>query len=158
MKRFFHNNGLLLIIIAVLLAALLGIGAFFLGGSPLTNLAEILTTPFRAASSAVAEWAQDRYDRAFRYDQMEQANEELRQRLAELEGLEREYQDAIRERSGWRICWVWRKSGRSSPMRTPRSPGAPPPIGSPTSPSTAEAKMGWRWTTASSTSTATWWA
>lgn len=98
MKRFFHNNGLLLIIIAVLLAALLGIGAFFLGGSPLTNLAEILTTPFRAASSAVAEWAQDRYDRAFRYDQMEQANEELRQRLAELEGLEREYQDAIREK------------------------------------------------------------
>ena len=98
MKRFFHNNGLLLIIIAVLLAALLGIGAFFLEGSPLTNLVEILTTPFRAASSAVAEWAQDRYDRAFRYDQMEQANEELRQRLAELEGLEREYQDAIREK------------------------------------------------------------
>ena len=59
---------------------------------------EIVSTPFRAISSTVAEWAQEQYDRAFQYDALEQTNEELRRRIAELEELEREYQDAIREK------------------------------------------------------------
>ena len=46
----------------------------------------------------MAEWAQEQYDRAFQYDALEQTNEELRRRIAELEELEREYQDAIREK------------------------------------------------------------
>ena len=59
---------------------------------------EIVSTPFRTISSTVAEWAQEQYDRAFQYDALEQTNEELRRRIAELEELEREYQDAIREK------------------------------------------------------------
>ena len=98
MKRFFQNNGLLLIVIAALLAAVLGVGSFLLGADPLTNLVEIVATPFRGISSAVANWAQEQYDRAFRYDALEQTNEELRHRVSELEELEREYQDAIREK------------------------------------------------------------
>lgn len=97
MKRFFHDNGLLLVLIAALLAAVVGVGSSILGLNPLTGLVELVSTPFRAASSAVAAWTQERYDRAFRYDALEQTNEELRQRIAELEELEREYQDAIRE-------------------------------------------------------------
>lgn len=97
MKRFFHDNGLLLVLIAALLAAVVGVGSSILGFNPLTGLVELVSTPFRAASSAVAAWTQERYDRAFRYDALEQTNEELRQRIAELEELEREYQDAIRE-------------------------------------------------------------
>lgn len=98
MKRFFRDNGLLLVIIAALLAAVLAVGSSLLGADPLTNLAELAATPFRGISSAVANWTQERYDRTFRYDQMEQTNEELRHRVSELEELEREYQDAIREK------------------------------------------------------------
>ena len=98
MKRFFRDNGLLLVIIAALLAAVLAVGSSLLGADPLTNLAELVATPFRGISSAVANWTQERYDRTFRYDQMEQTNEELRRRVSELEELEREYQDAIREK------------------------------------------------------------
>ena len=98
MKRFFRDNGLLLVIIAALLAAVLAVGSSLLGADPLTNLAELAATPFRGISSAVANWTQERYDRTFRYDQMEQTNEELRHRVSELEKLEREYQDAIREK------------------------------------------------------------
>ena len=98
MKRFFRDNGLLLVIIAALLAAVLAVGSSLLGADPLTNLAELVATPFRGISSAVANWTQERYDRTFRYDQMEQTNEELRHRVSELEKLEREYQDAIREK------------------------------------------------------------
>ena len=98
MKRFFRDNGLLLIIIAALLAAVLAVSASFLGTSPLANLLGLLATPFRSVSSAVADWSQEQYDRTFRYDAMEQTNEELRRRIAELEELEREYQDAIREK------------------------------------------------------------
>ena len=98
MKRFFRDNGLLLVIIAALLAAVLAVGSSLLGADPLTNLAELVATPFRGISSAVANWTQERYDRTFRYDQMEQTNEELRHRVSELEELEREYQDAIREK------------------------------------------------------------
>lgn len=97
MKQFFHDNGLLLVLIAALLAAVVGVGSSILGFNPLTGLVELVSAPFRVASSAVATWTQERYDRAFRYDALEQTNEELRQRIAELEELEREYQDAIRE-------------------------------------------------------------
>ena len=98
MKRFFRENGLLLVLIAVLLAAVLAVGSAILGANPLTNFMEIVSTPFRTISSTVAEWAQEQYDRAFQYDALEQTNEELRRRIAELEELEREYQDAIREK------------------------------------------------------------
>lgn len=97
MKRFFRDNGLLLVIIAVLLAAVLAVGSSVLGANPLTNLVEIIATPFRGISAAVTNWTQEQYDRTFRYDALEQTNEELRRRIAELEEMEREYQDAIRE-------------------------------------------------------------
>lgn len=98
MKRFFRDNGLLLVVAAVLLAAVLAVGSAILGANPLTNLLEVVATPFRAVSSAVAGWAEQQYDRTFQYDALAQSNEELRRRLAELEQLERDYQDAIREK------------------------------------------------------------
>ena len=64
MKRFFRNNGLLILIAAVLLAAVLAVGSLILGGDLLADALGVLTTPFRSASSAVAGWVEERYDRA----------------------------------------------------------------------------------------------
>lgn len=97
MKNFLRKNGILLIIIAVLLAILLGIGVSVLGYNPISGILNTLGTPFRAISTAVTNWTEDRYDRAFRYDQLVAENEQLRQRVAELEEAARKGEDAIRE-------------------------------------------------------------
>ena len=97
MKRFFQNNGGLLLIAAGLLAAVLALGAQILGFDPLTSVLEVLATPFRTASAAVANWGQERYDRAMRYEELAAENEALRQRVAELERDAIAGQDAARE-------------------------------------------------------------
>ena len=102
MKQFFRNNGALILIAAVLLAAVLAVGAFILGGDPLADVLGVVTTPFRSLSSAAAEWVEERYDRAFRYDALEESNEELKSRVADLEKLERDYEDAVRQNELYR--------------------------------------------------------
>ncbi len=97
MSRFFRNNGGLLVVAAVLLAAVLAVGAHILGYDPLTSVLEVLATPFRAASSAITNWAEGQYDRAFRYEELQAENEALRQRVAELERDAIAGQDAARE-------------------------------------------------------------
>lgn len=97
MKNFLRNNGILLIIIAVLLAAVLGIGASILGYNPISSILNTLGTPFRYLSTAVTNWTEDLYDRTFRYDQALLENEQLKQQVAELEQAAREGQDALAE-------------------------------------------------------------
>lgn len=97
MKQFFRNNGGLIVIAAVLLAAVLALGSYILGFNPLTGALEVLATPFRAVSSTVANWAQEQYDRTFRYEELLAENEALRQRVAELEEDAIAGQDAARE-------------------------------------------------------------
>lgn len=97
MKNFLRNNGILLIIIAVLLAAVLGIGASILGYNPISSVLNAIGAPFRYLSTAVTNWTEDLYDRAFRYDQALLENEQLKQQVAELEQAAREGQDALAE-------------------------------------------------------------
>lgn len=97
MKRFFQNNGGLILVAAILLAAVLALGSSILGFDPVTDLAEVIATPFRAASTAVTNWAGDWYDRSFRYAELEAENEALRLQVAELLAAALEGQDAQRE-------------------------------------------------------------
>ena len=92
MKQFFRNNGGLLLV-----AAVLALGSYILGFDPLSGALEVLATPFRAASSAVTNWTQAQYDKAFRYEELAAENEALRQRVAELERDAIAGQDAQRE-------------------------------------------------------------
>lgn len=102
MKQFLRNNGILLLVAAVLLAAVLAVGSFLLGGDPIANVVGVVTTPFRNLSATVAQWVEDQYDRAFQYDALVQANEELRQQFAELQETVRESEDAIRQNEMYR--------------------------------------------------------
>ena len=97
MRDFFRNNRGLLVLAALLLAGVITVGAYILGYDPLTKMLELLATPFRAASSAVTNWAEDQYDRAFRYEELLAENEALRQRVAELEQDAIAGADAVRE-------------------------------------------------------------
>lgn len=97
MKKFLHENGILLVIIAVLLAAVLAIGSALMGHNPVTGVLNAIGTPFRSLAATISEWSQERYDRAFRYDELETENELLRRRVAELEEAARTGEDAQRE-------------------------------------------------------------
>ena len=104
MKDFFRRNGVLILIAAVLLALVTAVVSALLGGgaNPLANLAGIITTPIRSGISAVAGWAEERYNDAFEREQQKEELEELRQRVAELEAKEREYEAAIQENERYR--------------------------------------------------------
>lgn len=97
MKKFLRNNGILLVIIAVLLAAVLGLGAWIMGFNPISGILNAVGAPFRALSTAVTNWTQDQYDRAFRYEEQEATIDALLHRIAELEEAARAGEDAVRE-------------------------------------------------------------
>lgn len=97
MKEFLHKNGILILIIAVLLTAILGVGAAILDMSPLSNLLGVLASPFRAAADAMANWIEYQYNYAFRYDALVEENETLRTRMAELQRELTAAQDANRQ-------------------------------------------------------------
>ena len=95
MKKFFRENGGLILIIAVLLAAVLGVTGAIFNVNPVSNILGVLTTPFRDGLNAVANWMEDGYNYAFRYEELEEENQRLRERVAELEQDAREYEDAV---------------------------------------------------------------
>ena len=102
MKQFFRQNGILIVIIAVLLAAIIGVCSAIFGMSPLSNVLGVLSTPFRAGVDAVASWVEDRYNYAFRYDELLAENESLRQQVADLQEEIRAAQDANRQNELYR--------------------------------------------------------
>ncbi len=97
MRDFFRQNGILLVVIAALAAALLWVISTLLGFSPLGSILGVLGTPFRTAASAAANWVEDRYDYAFRYEELEAENAALRERVAQLEESVRQAEDANRQ-------------------------------------------------------------
>ena len=99
MKDFFRNNGVLILIAAILLALVTAVVSALLGGgaNPLANLVNIVTTPVRSGISAVAGWAEEKYNDTFQLEQTKEELEALRQRVAELEAKERQYEAALQE-------------------------------------------------------------
>ena len=86
MKHFLRQNGLLLLIIALLLSVLIGIVSAVMGGNadPLSNAVGFITTPIRNGINAVTNWSQERYDAAFRQDQLQADYEDLKVKYADL--------------------------------------------------------------------------
>jgi len=82
-----RNNGILLLIIGVLLAAILAVVSALFGGvaNPLANIWGVVTSPVRNVAGRAVNWVEGVYDYAFRYEELEKENEELKKRLAELE-------------------------------------------------------------------------
>ena len=127
MKDFFRQNGILLLIVAVLLALVTAVVSATLGGvaDPLSSLAGWITTPVRNGISAFVNWSQERYDNAFAQEQLKEEYERLKQRVAELEQMERAYEAALQENERLRNLNDLRPSGRTfeieSAMVTARS-------------------------------------
>ena len=97
MKDFLRQNGILLVIIAILCAAVLWLLSTLFGANPVSNLLGILATPFRGAVSAAANWVEDQYDYAFHYEELQEENAALKERVAELEREIQQARDANRQ-------------------------------------------------------------
>ena len=98
MKDFFRNNGLLILIIAVLLTLIVAITSALMGGiaDPLSNLAGIVTTPFRNGANRVVTWMEEQYQGIFRRDELQAEYEALKKKYAELEALQKRIHDRIK--------------------------------------------------------------
>lgn len=105
MKQFFRHNSVLIAIIAVLLAVATVAGSFLLGGeaNPVSNAVGVITSPFRSVINSFLQWTEDRYDYAFRYEELQAENERLKQENARLQEAAREGQAASRENEQLRV-------------------------------------------------------
>ena len=91
MKSFLKAHGLWILFAAAVISVALAVMSFFSNtSSPLTNVANTLTSPFRAAYTAVADWFNDKQNYYRDTTALEEENAALRRQLAEME-------DAIRQ-------------------------------------------------------------
>lgn len=92
MNGFFSKKTVITILVAVLIALVLAILSAVSGGkiSPVGSLVNIIAKPFQSAGTAITDFFEDRAARSLRYDDMEKENEELRNKVAELETTVRE--------------------------------------------------------------------
>lgn len=98
MKKFFQSSGGLIVLIALLLAALtLVLSLTFSGADPLANAWGVVTTPFRAAGSAAASWAEHTFAHRYQEEVLQEEVERLRRELADAERTIREGEAAVAE-------------------------------------------------------------
>lgn len=104
MKDFLRQNGILILIIAVLLSAILAVFSALFGGyaNPLSNLWGVVISPIRGAVSGFITWSEGVYNYSFRYEELEQENAKLKQRVAELEVQAATGEAASRENARYR--------------------------------------------------------
>ena len=99
MNRPSRPKGIWIVVAAAIAAVVLFVVSSLMGGSanPVSGVLGVITTPLRSAFSSFAYWVEDRYDYAFRYDALVEENEQLKQRIAELEALNRDSEDAMEQ-------------------------------------------------------------
>ncbi len=103
MKKLFNSNGGLVLLIALLVAAItLVVSLTFSGADPVANLWGIVTTPFRSAATAVADWTEGVFSDRYQEEVLRQEVERLRLELAQMEEKVRQGEEAIAENENYR--------------------------------------------------------
>lgn len=92
-----RNKGIHIIIAAAIVAVAVLVISLVSGSNFLANALGVITTPIRNGISSIGNWVEDRYDYAFRYNELVEENKELKQRIAELEEAARVGEDAKEE-------------------------------------------------------------
>ena len=86
MKNFLKNNGLWVLFAAAVIAVALALLSVFNNtSSPLVNLVGTVTSPFRAACTAVADWFSDKQKYYQDYTDLEEENRALKRQIAQME-------------------------------------------------------------------------
>ena len=91
MRNFLKNHGLWVLFAAAVISVVLALMSFFSNtSSPLTNLANTITAPFRSAYTAVADWFNDKQNYYKNTSDLEEENAALRRKIAEMEATVRQ--------------------------------------------------------------------
>ncbi len=86
MKKFFTKNGMILLTAITVIAVVLCLFSAASSGTGLIhNALGVIASPFRAAGGAVTDWVEDIGDRFASVEELQQENDALRQKIAELE-------------------------------------------------------------------------
>ena len=91
MKNFLKEHGLWILFAAAVISVALALMSFFSNtSSPLANLANTVTAPFRNAYTAVADWFNDKQNYYKNTTALEEENAALRRQIAEMEATVRQ--------------------------------------------------------------------
>ena len=86
MRRFFTKHGLLVLSAAAAVMVILSLVTYFSNNTgALTNVVNMVASPFRSLSASISAWVDDQIRFAEDYDALEAENQELREELAALE-------------------------------------------------------------------------
>lgn len=93
MKRPSDRFGITVLALAAIIAVLLSVMTYFsTTAAPLPNLAGIIATPFRSASSAISEAVGSWFDYLTQFDALKEENLQLKQKIAKMEENDRQAQ------------------------------------------------------------------
>ena len=91
MKDFLKNNGLWILFAGAVIAVALALLSFFsTNASPLVNLVNTVTSPFRAVYTSVADWFADKQNYYEDVTALKAENEALKKQIAEMEATVRQ--------------------------------------------------------------------
>lgn len=98
-KQYLKKNGIKLLVIVLLVALLIGAGAFLHKGNAglVQNFAGTVKGPVQRTVSSLAEWLEGLYGYIFQYDQLQAENEKLREELTIAQEKARDGESAIEE-------------------------------------------------------------
>ena len=86
MKKFFREHGIWVLFATAVIAVSLSLMSFFSNtSSPLSNLAGIIASPFRAAGAAITDTVSGWVDYFTEFDRLKEENEQLKLEIAEME-------------------------------------------------------------------------
>lgn len=98
MKNFLKNHGLWVLFAAAVIAVVLAVMSTLSNtAAPLTNMANIVASPFRSAYTAIATWFNDKQNYYRDTTALEAENATLRQEIAKMEETVRQAQAALDE-------------------------------------------------------------
>ena len=100
MKEFFRRHGLRILAAAAAVAVLLSLLTYFSStSSVLENIAGVLTSPFRAATTAVSGWVADKRQYYEDVTSLKEENAALKKEVAELRAQQRQRRPTARKTS-----------------------------------------------------------
>ncbi|WP_369283361.1 rod shape-determining protein MreC [Oscillibacter sp. GMB15532] len=113
MKEFLKRHGLWVLFATAVIAVVLAVlSVFSTTSSPLVNLAQTITSPFRAAYTAAAGWLMDKQSYYEDTSALKAENQELKKRIAEMEAEVRQAQNDSEENERLRSLMNLREQRR----------------------------------------------
>ena len=121
MKRFLTKHGILVLSIAAAVMVILSLVTFFSSNTnALTNVVNVIASPFRSLSTTVSTWIDGQIRFAEDYDALQAENQELKEEIARLERQLRQAQEDSEENATLRQLLDLREQRRDFQMESAR--------------------------------------